>query len=823
MAADTDRIARALANIKSPVYSAGDAAQLLAGADTDFIGENLSGVGDSIHGIGTSLSKYATDQAAAQLAAQSRAGMQIDPKTGLPIDPRGEGVAELMASARAAQQNVNPLYLDRIEPIPAITDPNTGETTQEVVPGRSAGFNPNFDPSNLAGMVDFKSLSDTADALGDKRRKASEELRKVAGEKQLRSLDKFNYDKADLENQLVQQQLIIRGHQDRRNELQARMKQEEDAEKVIKMRLEYDQLEEQIPFLLQELQTNIANKNASTGLTTAQAKSLGVGDDKTREEIKKLKAENETAERKEKDRKAMAAQPALIDEAGKKDAAAIKAAADKGEVAPELNFYKSNVFDAYNKAIKSNAGNTRTNKLLQENFAQLLREQDLPITDEQLIKAGVATVNKEGEITGYNYAPAAQKNLDRILSSAFATKFGPGNRPSPTILKMLREGAIAQRENLSVGFKDARARAKKDEDTRNKKDFLKTVQFDRVKANLPDTPVGPKLKAKVDELDKKWRKGPYVENRLESINKILQPARDRLLKGDKTSYDLADGTWGKADGVEPGDKQYGKIKWNQGLLNKNELSPINLKDKTTRLASFTTFEEELFDVIAEDNQGASLKAIQEKASRSLAAIPNYTTAKFRAKLRYNAAVKVSAVHEGTPEKEAIAVQDMEAAIEDRGHIGYISNYLRTKNKNAYENMNEPDLIESLNTTIARAEKLYPGLTASKSGKAQLYHAVKKMYSGSTGESDTFWHDVVGVKGTEWNKMQLPIFNLENLSSPSTWLVLHDKGLNEISDDLFMEAMDDELPFNQLDDTQTIDATITNLEAQIEVYKRRRNQ
>ena len=165
---------------------------------------------------------------------------------------------------------------------------------------------------------------------------------------------------------------------------------------------------------------------------------------------------------------------------------------------------------------------------------------------------------------------------------------------------------------------------------------------------------------------------------------------------------------------------------------------------------------------------------------------------------------------------------MEAAIDDRGHIGYITNYLRTKNKNAYENMKEVDLIESLNTTIARAEKLYPGLTTTKAGKARLYHAVKKMYSGSTGDSDTFWHDVIGPKGTGYGVVEMPLLSWNNLSSPSTWLWYHDKGLNEINDDLFMSAMDNELDFHQVDDGQTLNEQITNLEAQIEILNRRKN-
>ena len=432
MAKNIYDIDQALANIKSPVYSSGQAASLLTALDPDGIGRGLSQTGTAIQGIGTDLQKYATDQAAAQLAAQSRAGMQIDPLTGQPIDPTGQGVAELMAQARTAQQNVDPLLLDRIEPIPAIKDPVTGKITQQVVPGRSAGFNPNFDLSNLSGMVNLKTLSDRADALGKDRRDAAAEFRKVAKEKRdaaeaefQRSMDDDKRKIEKLKGIAAQQSININKWKEEDRQIQAKIQQGLDGEKLFEAQKRSKVLQQKIMYELEnQRQTNlglVSTRKHQDALTTSQPfldEATKVKTALEREKVTELKAKNQTAARKEKDRKAMAAQFEAIDIAEKKDAQAIIAAQAKGEVAPESDFYQSNTFKAFNKASKSNRANTRENKLLQENFAQLLREQDLPITDEQLIKAGVAKVNEKGEIVSYDYAPAAQKKLDRILSSA---------------------------------------------------------------------------------------------------------------------------------------------------------------------------------------------------------------------------------------------------------------------------------------------------------------------------------------------------------------------------------------------------------------------
>ena len=88
-------IDQALANIKSPTYSSGQAAALLTALDPDGVGKGLATTGTAIEGIGTDLQTAATANAKAQLLAASQAGMQIDPLTGQPIDPTGVNVDAL--------------------------------------------------------------------------------------------------------------------------------------------------------------------------------------------------------------------------------------------------------------------------------------------------------------------------------------------------------------------------------------------------------------------------------------------------------------------------------------------------------------------------------------------------------------------------------------------------------------------------------------------------------------------------------------------------------------------------------------------------------
>ena len=279
MAKNIYDITQALANIRNPGYSSGQAASLLAALDPDGIGRGLSTTGTAIQGIGTDLQKYATDQAAAQLAAQSQAGMQIDPLTGQPIDPTGQGVADLMAQARSAQQNVDPFYLDKINPIPQITDPATGKITQEGVPGRSAGIN-----TDLSGLVDLNALQNRATLLGKDRRDAADEFRKVAqekravaAEKQLRSLDEANRTKARLENKRNKQIIQIAEFKEQRNALLDQLKLEEGAlrvayadenneQKIKQIKAQIENLNIEIKYKEDELVAGIESTEAATEL-----------------------------------------------------------------------------------------------------------------------------------------------------------------------------------------------------------------------------------------------------------------------------------------------------------------------------------------------------------------------------------------------------------------------------------------------------------------------------------------------------------------------------------------------------------------------------
>lgn len=102
--------------------------------------KSLENVGTNVLDIGTGLQKSATDQLKYELAKASRAGMQLDPVTGLPIDPTGSNLVAIMDRARSGRDN-------------------------------ATGF-------DMAGMVDLNALDQyQADKLTPQRRAKAKEIR----------------------------------------------------------------------------------------------------------------------------------------------------------------------------------------------------------------------------------------------------------------------------------------------------------------------------------------------------------------------------------------------------------------------------------------------------------------------------------------------------------------------------------------------------------------------------------------------------------------------------------------------------------------------
>ena len=118
---------------------------------SDRMVQALKDAGTNVLDIGTGLQKSATDQLKNELAKASRAGMQLDPVTGQPIDPTGSNLAAIMDRARSGRDN-------------------------------ATGF-------DMGGMVDFNALNQYQNKLAGDRETAADTLRKAAAEKQLRSLD----------------------------------------------------------------------------------------------------------------------------------------------------------------------------------------------------------------------------------------------------------------------------------------------------------------------------------------------------------------------------------------------------------------------------------------------------------------------------------------------------------------------------------------------------------------------------------------------------------------------------------------------------------
>ena len=137
-------ITAALSNIKAPAYDPRILASLdanLASRTADIQGmvDSAKGFGSNILDAGTSIQKFKTDQFKNALAQQSRAGMQLDPETGQPIDPTGSNLAAIMDRARSSRDN-------------------------------ATGF-------DMGGMVDFNALDQYQNKLGEDRRKVSKEFR----------------------------------------------------------------------------------------------------------------------------------------------------------------------------------------------------------------------------------------------------------------------------------------------------------------------------------------------------------------------------------------------------------------------------------------------------------------------------------------------------------------------------------------------------------------------------------------------------------------------------------------------------------------------
>jgi hypothetical protein len=140
-----DRTTEALRAFKAAEYSP-DALRAMQDnltaneKSSDRMVQALRDAGTGVLDIGTGLEKSATDQIKNMLAQESRAGMQLDPVTGQPIDPTGSNLAAIMDRARSGRDN-------------------------------ATGF-------DMGGMVDVNALDQyQADKLTPQRRAAAKEIR----------------------------------------------------------------------------------------------------------------------------------------------------------------------------------------------------------------------------------------------------------------------------------------------------------------------------------------------------------------------------------------------------------------------------------------------------------------------------------------------------------------------------------------------------------------------------------------------------------------------------------------------------------------------
>ena len=429
---------------------------------SDRMVQALRDAGTSVLDIGTGLEKSATDQIKSMLAQESRAGMQLDPVTGQPIDPTGSNLAAIMDRARSGRDN-------------------------------ATGF-------DMAGMVDVNALDQYQNKLAGDRETAAGNLRKASAETYTRSLDADNKKILKLKGEAAQQSLNINRWTEESRQLAAQLKQDLGEIDRSEKQERLDNLTQKIEYELEnQLETNKGLKSSRL-YKDAQVTSLGVTDTKEsvltniqRENLKAKKRENKEAERIEKNAIEMAPQFEKITAAQAVDAKA-----------GITDFAASAEFKEYNRLINLNRKNRRKNEALQGEFAERIKNLNLPITEEQLIKAGVRTnplVDADGQpLEGeYDYSPSARSRLDKVLARAHGTTFGTQGTPTSAVLNQLGKGAIAQSRHLSVGFRDSADLAAKGKIARDTENFTEALK-DKVKV-LDDLDRGART-AKIKEFRK---------------------------------------------------------------------------------------------------------------------------------------------------------------------------------------------------------------------------------------------------------------------------------------------------------------------------------
>ena len=714
MAKNIYDIDQALANIKNPGYSSGQAASLLAALDPDGIGKGLSTTGTAIQGIGTDLQKYATDQAAAQLAAQSRAGMQIDPLTGQPIDPTGQGVAELMAQARAAQQNVDPLYLDKTA-------------------DRSAGFNPNFDLSNLSGMVDFKSLSDRADALGKDRRDAAKEFRDVAAEKQLRSLDEANQTKARLENKRNNQIIQIAEFKEQRNALLDQLKLEEGAlrvefadennqQKIDQMKAQIDKLNIEIKYKEDELVAGIDSTKAGTALKELELR---------------------TKER-------------LEDDEDKKDQ-------DKEVVSTQIETY--NTF----KNISAEQGWTKLKQMMQQNFQEGIAQPRLISLAQQYLAENLdpneSIDTAEIALLKGKRSAAAKNKLVNVLSKrlmknykglvpALANSKGFGQIIKSQATRMVESNEINSEfiKESKYTKRDISAVDKAKIDTKVDQAILTVDAMREAYADNPnDTTVSPddqlaKLrKLKTGILETTNSQGETLTDKA-GVEKQFRALRDEILSA-RTDITLD-------SFAEPGQKKFNltKVLGYSALDIKADLDA----NRTPKIdyANFKTFEATLGELIQRDkrfyNTSDAIKT--RKLNDILRKIPGYTVLRKDAHFKLGIQERIQANQadlEVNVDKDRKAFNEKVRISQDA--VDTIFSLIGENKRTSYKDILDKDptaLREDIAKTVRNVYRLYtpdkmvggvnlrslaPGQGLSETVKNELMYGVYRLYGA--GQSD----------------------------------------------------------------------------------------
>jgi len=232
----------------------------LTGAESASAGmiDALKGLGTTGLGIGTDIQKFKTDQLKSALAEASRAGMQLDPETGQPVDPTGTGLTTILDQARERRDD-------------------------------ATGF-------DMSGMVDFNALNQYQKELAGDRRTTAQEFRAVAEETQLRSMDEDNRTIKKLEGQLAQQSLNINQWKEADRKLLAKIERGLKGEELFEAKQRSVVLQQKIMHELEnQNQTNLGLV-ATRKYHDAQVKSLSATDKKIVEEAKKIKGETKLDE-----------------------------------------------------------------------------------------------------------------------------------------------------------------------------------------------------------------------------------------------------------------------------------------------------------------------------------------------------------------------------------------------------------------------------------------------------------------------------------------------------------------------------------------------